>query len=141
MMKLFVDLWSDPLIVEKTPSWVQREQQALTYLIERHPQLRERVGYVDQRLIDGYVEGAGEWREGDLLVHFAGCWYAFRSCVRGLILGWIRNVWNGLTDIGGGESCYLQRCEGKIFICWKRGVLDTGRMYGNHELYSSTPME
>jgi len=77
MMKLFVDLWSDPLIVEKTPSWVQREQQALTYLIEHHPQLRERVGYVDQRLIDGYVEGAGEWREGDLLVHFAGCWYAF----------------------------------------------------------------
>jgi len=75
MMKLFVDLWSDPLIVEKTPSWIQREQQALTYLIVHHPQLRERVGYVDQRLINGYVEGDDQWKEGDLLVHFAGCWY------------------------------------------------------------------
>ena len=72
---MFVDLWCDPLVVEKTPSWVQREQQALTYLIIQHPHVRERVGFVDPRLINAYVEGAQMWREGDLVLHFAGCWY------------------------------------------------------------------
>ena len=33
--------------------------------------------------------------------------------MRGLIVGLIRNVSNGLTDIGGGESCYRQGSEGK----------------------------
>lgn len=80
MMKLFVDLWCDPLIVEKTPTWLQREQQALTYLILQHPQLQELVGFADQRLINAYVEGAGQWREGELVVHFAGCWYHLPCC-------------------------------------------------------------
>jgi len=95
MMALFVDLWSDRLIVEKTPSWIQREQQALTYLIVHHAHLRERVGYVDQRLINGYVEGPDQWKEGDLLVHFAGCWYVSFSCGERLIVtrvGSNRNV-------------------------------------------------
>lgn len=73
-MKLFIDLWSDSLIVEKTPAWAQREQDALTYMIVNHPYLRDKVGFVPQSLFNSYVS---QWQPGDLLVHFAGCWYAF----------------------------------------------------------------
>jgi hypothetical protein len=75
MMKLFIDLWSDSLIVERTPPWAQREQDALTYMIVNHPYLLERVGFVRQRLINAYVIGLHMWVEGEFLVHFAGCWY------------------------------------------------------------------
>lgn len=66
-------MWSDPLISERTPSWLQKEQDALTYLIVNHPQLRQRVGFVEQRLINGYA--TIDSVEKELLVHFAGCWY------------------------------------------------------------------
>jgi hypothetical protein len=74
MMRLFVDLWSDPLITEKKPSWAQKEQDALAHLIVKHPYLHQRVGFVEQRLINAYAFGSNTWAEGDLLVHFAGCW-------------------------------------------------------------------
>ena len=73
-MKLFVDLWSDNLIAQRRPSWAQKEQDALTYLIVKHPQLRQRVGFVPQNLINAYPSGVAPWIEGELLVHFAGCW-------------------------------------------------------------------
>ena len=81
MMKLFIDLWSDSLIVERTPPWAQREQDALTYMIVNHPYLLERVGFVRQRLINAYVMGLHMWVEGEFLVHFAGCWYDPASSV------------------------------------------------------------
>jgi hypothetical protein len=76
-MRMIIDLWSDPLIVKKEPSWPRREQDALTYLILNHPTLRARTGFVSQNLINSFFEGPAEFSEGDLLVHFAGCWYAF----------------------------------------------------------------
>jgi galactosyl transferase GMA12/MNN10 family len=78
-MKLFIDLWSDSLIVDRTPPWSQREQDALTYLIVHHPFLRERIGFVRQRLINAYVMGLHMWVKGEFLVHFAGCWYEHGS--------------------------------------------------------------
>ena len=74
-MRLFIDIWSDPLITERIPSWAQKEQDALNYLIVKHPQLRQRVGFVEQRLINAYA--TMESPEKELLVHFAGCWYEF----------------------------------------------------------------
>lgn len=71
-MKIFVDLWSDRLLTDREPFWVHREQDALTYLIINHPYLRERVAYVEQAAINAYPN---TWREEDLLIHFAGCWY------------------------------------------------------------------
>jgi galactosyl transferase GMA12/MNN10 family len=79
LMKLFIDIWSDALIVERVPPWTQREQDALTYLIVKHPALRERIGFVRQRLINAFPIGIHMWTEGELLVHFAGCWYARRK--------------------------------------------------------------
>lgn len=72
-MRVFIDLWSDPLISQRTPPWLQKEQDALTYLIVNHRQLRQRVGFVQQHLINGYP--TTESVEKELLVHFAGCWY------------------------------------------------------------------
>jgi len=74
-MRLFVDIWSDPLIVERIPSWIQREQDALVHLVLNHKNVRERVGFVAQRTFNAFVEGEHMFREGDLLIHFAGCWY------------------------------------------------------------------
>jgi hypothetical protein len=73
-MRLFIDFWTDPLIIDRIPPWPLREQDALVYLILHHPVLRERVGFVRQRLINAYPEGLGMWVKGELLVHFAGCW-------------------------------------------------------------------
>jgi len=73
-MRLFIDLWADPLVIEKTPSWPLREQDALVHFLIHHPVLRERAGFVKQRLINAYAVGPSEWVEGELLVHFAGCW-------------------------------------------------------------------
>jgi hypothetical protein len=75
IMRLFIDLWSDTMIIERTPPWPQKEQDALTYLIVNHPYLRERIGFVEQRSINSYAKGIGGWERGDFLVHFAGCWY------------------------------------------------------------------
>ena len=80
-MRLFIDLWSDPLITERTPSWPQKEQDALNYLIVKHPQLRQRVGFIPQRLINAYATIKSV--EKELLVHFAGCWYDL-PCQEGL---------------------------------------------------------
>ena len=71
-MHLFIDLWSDPLISDKAPSWAQKEQEALAYLIVKHRHLRQRVGFVDQKLINAYPRFHPV--EQELLVHFAGCW-------------------------------------------------------------------
>jgi hypothetical protein len=73
-MRLFVDLWTDPLIIDKTPSWPLREQDALAHLMLPHPNFRERIGFVRQRLINAYPGGENMWNPGDLVVHFAGCW-------------------------------------------------------------------
>lgn len=75
MMRFFIDMWSDPLITERAITWSQKEQDALTYLIINHPFLFERVGFVPQRLINSYAREPGLWQTGDLVLHFAGCWY------------------------------------------------------------------
>lgn len=81
MMRLLVDLWSDPLIVEKEPTWPRREQDAFTYLVLQHASLRQRLGFVQQKYINAFTEGypGMRWEEGDLTVHFAGCWYNLLS--------------------------------------------------------------
>ena len=80
-MRLFLDFWSDNLVVERVPSWPQKEQCAMAYLITNHPFLRERVGFIEQRLINAYPGGVHNWIEGELLVHFAGCWYFYPYCL------------------------------------------------------------
>lgn len=52
------------------------EQDALKHLMLEHPLVRQHVGIYPQRKFNAYVEGGDNmgYRDGDLLVHLAGCW-------------------------------------------------------------------
>ncbi|ORY03487.1 galactosyl transferase GMA12/MNN10 family-domain-containing protein [Clohesyomyces aquaticus] len=56
------------------------EQDALKHLMLEHPLVRKHVGVYPQRKFNAYVEGGKEmgYRDGDLLVHMAGCWVGER---------------------------------------------------------------
>jgi hypothetical protein len=87
-----LDLWTDQSFVER--GWGLREQEALLRLILGHKLVRDGTGLVRQRAINAYYREKGEedgqedseeirekgrgglgmkWRQGDLLVHMAGC--------------------------------------------------------------------
>ncbi|KAK9325261.1 galactosyl transferase GMA12/MNN10 family-domain-containing protein [Lipomyces orientalis] len=68
----FLDMWVDPVYVDR----FRNEQDALSHIILQHEKIREHVGFVPQRVINAYSVGGNEmgWRDGDILVHFAGCW-------------------------------------------------------------------
>jgi mannan polymerase II complex MNN11 subunit len=77
VMRLFVDLWSDSLLLEYSErNFRHKEQDLLLHLILEHPTLRERVGFVDQRVINSYQDMDDEavrWHSGDLVAHFPNC--------------------------------------------------------------------
>lgn len=52
------------------------EQDAIKHLMLEHPLVRSHVGVYPQRKFNAYVQGSDimGYRDGDLLVHFAGCW-------------------------------------------------------------------
>ncbi|KAK9245243.1 galactosyl transferase GMA12/MNN10 family-domain-containing protein [Lipomyces tetrasporus] len=68
----FLDMWVDPVYVDR----FHNEQDALSHIILKHEKIREHIGFVPQRVINAYSVGGNEmgWRDGDILVHFAGCW-------------------------------------------------------------------
>jgi len=72
--EMLLDLWMDPLLIAQ--DWPAREQEALVHLLDKHDSIWDHVGVVSQRDLNANAfedEKAG-WHEGDLLVHFAGCW-------------------------------------------------------------------
>ncbi|MCJ1479413.1 hypothetical protein MMC13_008098 [Lambiella insularis] len=94
-----LEMWTDPAFVEA--GWIFKEQDALIHLIMQHELVRNRVGVVRQRVLNGYnsegkeegvtgggwLEGESEeqakgmkWRKGDLVVHLAGCGTVEGSC-------------------------------------------------------------
>lgn len=79
-MKLLLDIWKDPILVNyANEKFRWRDQDLLLHLMVEHPVLREKVGWVDGRLINSYdvTNGATDmrWRPGDFVAHFPGCWY------------------------------------------------------------------
>jgi hypothetical protein len=56
------------------------EQDAIKHLMIEHPLVRQHVGVYPQRKFNAYVQGGDNmgYRDGDLLVHFAGCWVGHR---------------------------------------------------------------
>lgn len=82
MMHLFVDLWSDPILVDFAHThWRLKEQDLFLHLIFEHPKLRNRIGWVPQILFNSYPDGdeQGLWHPGDFIIHFPNCWYG-SSC-------------------------------------------------------------
>jgi hypothetical protein len=55
---------------------VNAEQDSLNHLMLEHQMVRNHVGIYPQRKFNAYVEGPDNmgYRDGDLLVHLAGCW-------------------------------------------------------------------
>jgi hypothetical protein len=76
-MRLFVDLWADPILLNfAQANFRLKEQDLLLHLILEHPTLRKRVGFVQQRVINAYQDMDGEaarWHSGDLVAHFPNC--------------------------------------------------------------------
>jgi len=70
---MLLDMWMDPLLIAQ--DWPAREQDALVHLLDKHDSIWEHVGVVTQRDLNANAfESEDGWHEGDLLVHFAGCW-------------------------------------------------------------------
>lgn len=65
------------------------EQDALKHLMLEHQLVRDHVGIYPQRKFNAYVQGGGTmgYRDGDLAVHFAGCW------VGGKCAEWFEEYW------------------------------------------------
>jgi hypothetical protein len=73
------------------------EQDALKHLMLEHQLVRNHVGIYPQRKFNAYVQGPDNmgYRDGDLLVHLAGCW------VPGECEEWFEQYWRnrGRTDV------------------------------------------
>lgn len=65
------------------------EQDAIKHLMLEHQLVRNHVGIYPQRKFNAYVQGGDNmgYRDGDLLVHFAGCW------VGGKCQEWFEEFW------------------------------------------------
>lgn len=68
---------------------VGAEQDAIKHLMLEHQLVRNHVGIYPQRKFNAYVQGGDNmgYRDGDLLVHFAGCW------VGGKCEQWFEEFW------------------------------------------------
>jgi hypothetical protein len=66
------------------------EQDALKHLMLEHQLVRNHVGIYPQRKFNAYVQGGDNmgYRDGDLLVHLAGCW------VGGTCTDWFEEFWS-----------------------------------------------
>jgi hypothetical protein len=80
MMHLLLGFWSNPILVDfADDEYILKEQDLLLHLIDEHPKLRERIGWVQLNLINGYGWGLGyeKWNPGQLAIHFPSCVYRF----------------------------------------------------------------
>ena len=75
----------------------EAEQDALKHLMLEHKLVRQHVGIYPQRKFNAYVQGGSNmgYRDGDLLVHLAGCWVT-KQCQE-----WFEEFWGrkGHTDV------------------------------------------
>jgi hypothetical protein len=87
-MKLFIDLWNDPILITYAEDHFRlKEQDLFLHLIFEHPHLREKVGFVKQRMINAYQDTDDEkvrWHPGDIVTHFPNCGYVPVTLERGI---------------------------------------------------------
>ena len=78
------------------------EQDAIKHLMLEHQLVRNHVGIYPQRKFNAYVQGGDNmgYRDGDLLVHFAGCWVG-NACQE-----WFEEFWGkkGHKDVWRPEG-------------------------------------
>ncbi|KAF2264387.1 hypothetical protein CC78DRAFT_463710 [Lojkania enalia] len=72
--RYLLEIMTDTKLMD--PAIARAEQDALKHLMLEHQLVRNHVGLYPMRKFDAYANG-DDWmgyRDGDLLVHFAGCW-------------------------------------------------------------------
>lgn len=71
---LLLDYWEDQVFVDR--EFTFREQDTLGHLNINHRAIREHVGVIPQRMLNSYISDDiwDGFEEGDLAIHFAGCW-------------------------------------------------------------------
>ncbi|KAK1909211.1 hypothetical protein P3342_011290 [Pyrenophora teres f. teres] len=78
------------------------EQDSIRHLMLEHQLVRQHVGIYPQRKFKAYVQGGSNmgYRDGDLVVHLAGCWVT-ESCK-----DWFEQYWGkrGHTDVWRPEE-------------------------------------
>lgn len=72
------------------------EQDGLTHLILAHPHVAKHIGIVPQSMINVYP---ADFKDGDFLVHFAGCRNSGKDCDKMFV-----DFWNRRTPIGPAEK-------------------------------------
>lgn len=74
VIELLIDYWADPVFIDR--EFTFREQDTLGHLNVNHKPIRERIGIVPQRMLNSYIADDlwSGFEEGDLAIHFAGCW-------------------------------------------------------------------
>lgn len=71
--EMLLDMWLDSFYIQQT--WQAREQDALVHMLAEHDVFWKHTGIVESRALNAYAfAGEDDWHEGDLFVHFAGCW-------------------------------------------------------------------
>ncbi|OLL24524.1 putative alpha-1,2-galactosyltransferase gmh1 [Neolecta irregularis DAH-3] len=94
---IVLDLWNNPDLKQATG--FGKEQDLIRDLLVRHDTFRNHAGIVQQRLINAYYEGGDnmKWQEGDLVVHFAGCWVNKKCGV------WWNEMWEISHPVGSND--------------------------------------
>jgi galactosyl transferase GMA12/MNN10 family len=72
--RFLLEMWVDPIFLFRDSPG--REQDTILDLFLQHPIIREHTGLIDMHWFNAYpVGGTGTgWSDGDVAVHFAGCW-------------------------------------------------------------------
>lgn len=71
---MLLDYWGDTVFINQEFRF--REQDTLGHLNINHRLIREHIGVVPQRMLNSYISDDlwSGYEEGDLSIHFAGCW-------------------------------------------------------------------
>ncbi|EOA81648.1 glycosyltransferase family 34 protein [Exserohilum turcica Et28A] len=78
--RFFLEAMTDTMLTGREHG--NAEQDAILHMILEHELVRKHVGVYPQRKFNSYTEGGDKmgYKEGDLAVHFAGCWVE-HNCV------------------------------------------------------------
>jgi hypothetical protein len=73
--RMLLDAWVDPYVIEHHEDH-RLEQDALIHFIQQCDEIFDHTALVDQHVMNAYHVGDKhmQWQEGDIAVHFAGCW-------------------------------------------------------------------
>ncbi|KAN0113010.1 glycosyltransferase family 34 protein [Hyaloscypha variabilis] len=80
--KFFLDTWFDPLY--RSYNFQKADTHALEHIVQWHPTILSKLALIPQRIMNAYSKadaaGDGTYKDGDLVIRFAGCDKGGRDC-------------------------------------------------------------